>query len=146
MPKDGKIAKIKWPKNDIISITRISERRIRQPTRQPRDIDRKIQRKRYLANEIEVTDTISIKNSIVKGMARAISDGSYKDGIGTSSFIIDREGNGAICRVNRMTGRKEDGSTYRSELFSVTGILNVVKEICNHYKIKKNRIGQKNIP
>ena len=58
--------------------------------------------------------------SLVSGTLRIISDGSYKDGIGTAATqLVTPDGKHVLWVLTRVPGRRKDQSAYRSEL---TGI------------------------
>ena len=63
--------------------------------------------------------------SLIGGTLRIISDGSYKDGIGTSATqLVTPDGKHVLWVLTRVPGKREDQSAYRSELTGIyAGIL-----------------------
>jgi hypothetical protein len=90
-------------------------------------------------------DGIAMAQAIRNGTAIAVSDGSYKDGRGTSAFILEVSANfdptGRIVGVNSMPGEKEDPQTsYRSELGGVSGVVETVGIRCDRHSITSGSI------
>jgi hypothetical protein len=65
-----------------------------------------------------------LADGIIKGVATAVSDGSYKNHIGRSGFIL-RGANRQIGAIgdNVVPGNPQEQSSYRSELAGISGIL-----------------------
>ena len=69
--------------------------------------------------------------ALVNGTAIAISDGSYEDGLGTATSILqDMTGEGRIILVNVASGSDDCQGAYRSELSGIYGSLCVVEQVC----------------
>ncbi len=78
----------------------------------------------------------NVAAAIQEKTARAVCDGSYKDGHGTAGFCI--HGDNPLLQVegcNRTPGRREDQSAYRSELGGVVGTLLTLQSLCSVHKI-----------
>ena len=66
----------------------------------------------------------NVAAAILRGDARAISDGSYKDGHGTSAFVLHGDcPTKTINGRNVIPGKAAIQCAYRSELGGVTGII-----------------------
>lgn len=84
---------------------------------------------------------LALAEGIISGTATAVSDGSYKNGIGTSGFVL----RGAMRRLgaigdNVVPGNPCEQSSYRSELAGISGVLAVVLAICKKYDITQGCI------
>jgi hypothetical protein len=70
----------------------------------------------------------SVARAIMKkGSARSISDGLFKDDMGTSALVI--YGDGAtqqIISVNAVPGHRQEQSAYQSKLAGIEGALAVL--------------------
>jgi hypothetical protein len=78
----------------------------------------------------------TLLEDIRQGTAHAVSDGSYKDMIGTSAFILrGKDRNNRVYGVNKVPGEPEDQSAYRSELAGVLAVLTVISAVCETYHI-----------
>jgi hypothetical protein len=79
--------------------------------------------------------------SIKRGNAIAVSDGSYKEGFGTSAFVIQ-----SLSIGNRISGRNippghsSIQSSYRSELAGIAGIVNVLCMLCQIYSVQEGAL------
>jgi hypothetical protein len=80
----------------------------------------------------------SVARAIMKGSARAISDGSFKDSMGTSSTVIygDDEAH-RIISVNAVPGHRQEQSAYRSELAGIEGALAILESVCTVHDIQQ---------
>ncbi len=80
----------------------------------------------------------AVARAIMKGSARAISDGSFKDEMGTSSTVIygDDEMQ-RIISVNAVPGHRQEQSAYRSELAGIAGALAVLESVCIVHDIQQ---------
>jgi hypothetical protein len=89
-------------------------------------------------------DGKDIAQAISRGSAIAVSDGSYKDGRGTSAFILEISDNfdrtGRIVGVNSIPGENEDQSLYRSEIGGVSGIVETIGILCDRYSITSGAV------
>ena len=73
----------------------------------------------------------NVAAAILRGDARAVSDGSYKQKHGTSAFVLHGDSHfKAIRGRNVIPGRPEEQCAYRSELGGVVGIVTVLEELC----------------
>jgi hypothetical protein len=76
------------------------------------------------------SDLKPIIDSLKSGSARAISDGSFKDKFGTSTFTILNDCACSILGLNVVPGHPDDQGAYRSELAGLFGIFLVVNQLC----------------
>jgi hypothetical protein len=77
-----------------------------------------------------------IAQAIRHGTAIALSDGSYKDGFGTSALIIEAEDDHHnIIAANVVTGDPSAQNSYCSELASIFGQITLVNTICRLHSI-----------
>ena len=75
------------------------------------------------------------------GRAIAVSDGSFKDGWGTSAFrITGRQGQYSITGTNIVPGNDEDQCSFRSEAAGLYGIVSMVEVLCQHHDITNGSI------
>ena len=83
----------------------------------------------------------NVAAALLRRDARAVSDGSYKEGHGTSAFVLhgDRPDK-AIRGANVVPGSTAEQCAYRSELCGVVGILTVVEALCEQYGLTEGRI------
>jgi hypothetical protein len=76
---------------------------------------------------------------IVNHTAIALTDGSYKDGLGTAGLIllsdVDENQNDAFILANQTPGDPVDMDAYRSELAGLFGIIHLTHELCNSFPI-----------
>jgi hypothetical protein len=81
-------------------------------------------------------DGRTIAQAIRDGTAIAVSDGSFKDCVGTASWVV--EGSSPSHRIrgdNIVPGDTENQVSYRSELSGLYGITLVIHALCEFYKI-----------
>jgi hypothetical protein len=86
-------------------------------------------------------DGLTIAQAIRDGTAIGISDGSFKDGFGTASWVL--EGLSPRHRIrgdNIVPGDTADQGSYRSELSGLYGITMGVYALCEFYKIAQGAI------
>ena len=77
----------------------------------------------------------------------AVSDGSYKDGIGTSaSIIVGSDPDFEINTVNTVPGPLKDGDSHRCELCGLIGIVLLTCVICNKYSIVQGAVTTLSLP
>ena len=96
----------------------------------------------WAAQSIECTDNgRCVARAILNGTARAISDGSYKDNMGTSATVLygDDKSKRMMC-VNAPPGHGDEQSSYRSELAGIAGTLALVSSICQIHDISSGSI------
>jgi hypothetical protein len=80
---------------------------------------------------------------IRQGQAIAVSDGSFKDGWGTSALCIT--GRQAECKYrlwgkNVVPGWESDQEAYRSEAAGLYGIVSLLEVLCEHHSITSGHI------
>jgi hypothetical protein len=86
-------------------------------------------------------DGRTIAQALRDGTAIGISDGSFKDGFDTASWVL--EGVSRCYRVrgdNIVPGDMVDQGSYRSELSGLYGITLGVHALCEFYKIDQGAI------
>ena len=86
-------------------------------------------------------DGLSLATGIIQGKSTAVSDGSYKDHVGTSGFILrgaDRQL--GASGANIVPGNPEEQSSYRSELAGISGSLAIIDAVCKKYDINSGSI------
>jgi hypothetical protein len=79
--------------------------------------------------------------AILNGTARAISDGSFKDKMGTSASVLyGSDPSKRIMCVNAPPGHEDEQSAYRSELAGIEGTLALVASVCKVHDIRSGSI------
>lgn len=74
-------------------------------------------------------------------MAIAVSDGSYKEGFGTSAWVIQgKDENHEARGVNVVPGHTTDQSAYRSKLAGIHGIVAFANQWCSLHDITEGSI------
>ncbi len=90
------------------------------------------------------TSMQDILEGIRDGTAIAVTDGSFKDGLGTAAFTIkptlDSPVDAAYRLVNCTPGQSEDIDAYRSELGGIYGIINTINELCTSNQITQGSV------
>jgi hypothetical protein len=77
-----------------------------------------------------------LAKAITQGHAKAISDGSFKDGRDTSAFsLFGSTEEPLLIGWNGVPGNPHAQSAYRSKLAGVAGIITAAKLICARYLI-----------
>jgi hypothetical protein len=93
---------------------------------------------------VHVTDNgRSLAAAIIRGDARAVSDGSFKNEMGTSSstlFHSRAKDPHRIVSVNAVPGNCDEQSAYRSELAGISGSLAVTAAVCRVHDIQDGSI------
>jgi hypothetical protein len=96
----------------------------------------------WALRDVNLTDDgLTIAQAIRDGTAIGISDGSFKDGFGTVSWML--EGSSPRHRIrgdNIVAGDTADQGSYRSELSGLYGITMGVYALCEFYKIDQGAI------
>ena len=94
---------------------------------------------KWAVKHVTVTPSIdNIVQDIKTQTLVGVSDGSFKDGIGTASFIIENlKGTERIVGLIDVPGHEDEQDAYRSELAGLYGILVVIKQLESYC----NRIG-----
>jgi hypothetical protein len=73
-------------------------------------------------------DGREVADAIRLGHAIAVSDGSYKDNLGTAAYVLEgKTSKNRIVAVLKVPGLPADQSPYRSELSGLYGIVVMVK-------------------
>jgi hypothetical protein len=84
---------------------------------------------------------IRVAQAIQDGTAIAISNGSFKEGFGTSALVIEAsDSTDNIITVNVVPGNLADQGSYRSELASIFGQITLVNALCNVHGITQGSI------
>ena len=98
----------------------------------------------YLVDEVAlpVDDGASIAAGIRNGSARAVSDGSYKDGYGTAAGCVSTgpEDDDMLYFVTSVPGVMDDQNSYRSELAGVLGVMYILEALCSTFHIQSGTI------
>ena len=84
-----------------------------------------------------------IAAAIIRGDARAVSDGSFKNEMGTSASILFHSRSKdprRILSVNYVPGNREEQSAYRSELAGISGSLSIISAVCSVHDIQTGAI------
>jgi hypothetical protein len=76
-----------------------------------------------------------IIKALWEGSAKAISDGSYKEGYGTAAIIVVGDLGQRIQDQVVAPGSTEDQSSFRSELTGIYTTITFVKALCEYYVI-----------
>jgi hypothetical protein len=97
---------------------------------------------RWAVSRFDATENgTRIAQAIRNGKAIALSDGSFKDGFGTSALSIEAEDSeDNIIAVNVVPGNTEDLGSYRSELAGIFGQVIMVNTICKVHSITQGDI------
>jgi hypothetical protein len=85
----------------------------------------------------------SLAAAILRGDARAVSDGSFKNSMGTSSSILFHSCStdpNRIVSVNAVPGNPNEQSAYRSELAGISGSLAITAAVCRIHDINEGSI------
>ena len=75
---------------------------------------------------------------IRRGEAKAICDGSYKQGYSSSAFLTMNTN--SIHVSNIVPGRKQDQSSYRGELGGIYGLVVMTKAVCKKHDVMEGAI------
>ena len=95
----------------------------------------------WASSYIEINDDgHNLASAIQDGTATAISDGSYKDGYGSSCSVLRGHNRTRIITINSVPGPTDSQSAYRSELAGISGSLLVLRAICTKYNISSGSI------
>ena len=99
---------------------------------------------RWAVESVSIKDNgRSLAAAILQGKARAVSDGSFKNAMGTSSSILfhSRANDpNRIISVNAVPGNANEQSAYRSELAGVSGSLAITAAVCRIHDIQEGSI------
>jgi len=83
----------------------------------------------------------SIMEAIQAGMCKAVSDGSFKDGISTAAWILQNPATLISLTGNtKIPGAFNDQSAYRSELGGLISLVLMIQQICQYYKINTGHV------
>ena len=100
---------------------------------------------RYLLDKVQVPNDAGVRlaSGIIQGTARAVSDGSYKQGIvGTAAcgLAADDQDKDCLKALNTVPGWADDQSPYRSELTGILGSLTLVLAVCYSFDIQDGSV------
>ena len=71
----------------------------------------------------------------------AVSDGSFKNGRGTASWIVQAaDSEGEVCGVCLTPSQESDQSSYHSELAGLFGLVTIIMVICDFHQVHKGCI------
>jgi exonuclease III len=91
------------------------------------------------------SDITVLIQGILSGTAIAVTDGSFKDSLGTAAFTIqpnlefESEIHSYIM-VNQTPGYSEDMDAYRAELGGIFGIIDLANQLCTEYSLTAGSI------
>ena len=107
-------------------------------------LDQRTELDKWSVESVDVVDNgRSFAAAIIRGTARAVSDGSFKNEMGTSASILfhtkSKDPN-RIISVNSVPGNREEQSAYRSELAGISGSLSVIAAVCTVHDIQSGSI------
>ena len=97
---------------------------------------------RWAVSEMSLEDNgLQIARALIQGTAIAVSDGSFKDGQGTSAFVIERNSKvGRLVGVSVIPGDSSSQSPHRSELGGIAGILECLHCICAAHNVTEGKV------
>jgi hypothetical protein len=112
------------------------------PTSLSDALDQHVQADKWAVDKIDCGDGgRNVALAIINGTAKAISDGSFKDSMGTSASILyGNDPTSKITTVNGVPGNDDEQSAYRSELAGIEGTLAVVSSLCTVFDIQQGCI------
>jgi len=90
---------------------------------------------------VQQGDLTQLEEAIKKGVAVAVSDGSFQDSKGSAAWTI--EGRNQAHRIRgsgRTPGDPEDQSAYRSELFGLWGIFRTIQKFIQDRNIIEGHV------
>jgi len=76
----------------------------------------------------------SIAEVIQVGMCEVVSNGSFKDGMGTAEWILCNSTQISITGKTKIPSKVEDQCTYRSKLGGIFSLVLMIQHICQYYK------------
>jgi len=83
----------------------------------------------------------TMAEAICKGSCEAVSDGSYKEGIGTAAWILTDAGTPFnLTGCTNIPGPHHIQSAYRSKLGGIFSMVAMVRLLCNYYHIDHGHI------
>jgi hypothetical protein len=85
----------------------------------------------------------TLAKSIRQGTAVAVTDGSFKDTMGTAAYVLQDCLIDPTCRivsVNQTPGRAKDHTPYRAEIGGVLGIVLTLDKICDEHDIEEGHV------
>jgi hypothetical protein len=85
----------------------------------------------------------TLVESIQQGTAVAVTDGSFKDTMGTAAYVVqDRliDPTSRIVLVIQTPGRSKDHTPYRAEIRGVLGIVLTLDKICADHDIEEGKV------
>ncbi len=85
--------------------------------------------------------TLQLLESLRKGSAIAVCDGSYKEGKGASAWaIVDDSKGGSISGCNRVNGNVGCQSSYQSELAGLLSVIMILNELWVFYGLTQAEV------
>ncbi len=82
-----------------------------------------------------------IAKAITEGTAIAVCDGSYKEGKGSSAWVLEGASpTGRIIGSNLLPGISSGQNSYRSELAGLYGILTMLSMLCSLHHLTSGKI------
>jgi len=94
-----------------------------------------------VAGYFSADEGAQVAQAITAGLCRAVSDGSYKSGFGTSAWIFQGPGSSDhVQGCNVVPGSPADQSAFRSELSGLYAIAVMTKCLCDQYCITAGSI------
>jgi ribonuclease HI len=146
LPNDAKPASIARCANNRLSVTGVGEfdeeiPRAERPTNLDMALAQRPLNDQWAVSVIDHSDQgISVARAIIQGTAKAISDGSFKDEMGTSATVLYGADEKRIISTNDVPGNREDQSAYRSELAGIEGALAIIESLCKVHDIQDGAI------
>ena len=99
---------------------------------------------RWAVDKVFLTkgDYAYLAQAISQGTCLAISDGSFKNNIGTSACLLEGmdKAKHRIMAINSIPGATDSQSAYRSELGGISCIIALVQAICSLHKINEGSV------
>ena len=80
-----------------------------------------------------------LSRSIAEGLVSGISNGSFKDGHGTAAWTLKTPSGLEYTRSGIVPGPSSDQSAYRSELFGIYKLVQILAATCKEYGVKSGR-------
>jgi len=83
----------------------------------------------------------AVAQAIAQGTCEAISNGSYKDRIGTTAWMLQDSSMGAIMKgLTAIPGHTSDQCAYQSELGGIFSIVAMTDALCKYYNITTGKV------
>ena len=86
------------------------------------------------------TDITPILQGLIKGTAIWVTNGSFKEGQGTSAFTLlaSIDTDSGVTLINQTPGRKQDIDAYRAEVAGIYGCIAFTNKLVQEHQIKAN--------